>query len=313
MITAYDFDQVSIIPRFNDYKSRAEAYKWIEADSRIIVANMAGIGSREFASKVTCRVALTVSDTSLISSEITPPNAIPTTGESAIFGHQWQYAASDIFMIDVANAYRKTFLENVSLAKRTRLKDRTTLAGNVCTFAGTWKLLEAGVDIVKVGIGSGSLCTTRRVAGVGVPQLTAIIQARRAVDLWNMIHPFDRPRMICSDGGITEPGDVAKAFVAGADYVMIGGLFMEACDLDVQTFQGSSVVNSNGGYKTSEGRVVNLKNKSNLRAQDIHQNILAGLASCATYIGARSYSDFRKKGKLVRVGKLTSTKFANHF
>lgn len=134
--------------------------------------------------------------------------------------------------IDVANGYSKKFLEFV---KRFREKypELTIMAGNVVTGDMTEDLIyHGGVDIVKVGIGPGSVCTTRKMTGVGYPQLSAVIECADAA------HGVGGH--ICSDGGCTVPGDVAKAFAAGADFVMLGGMLSghKECAGDIVTERG---------------------------------------------------------------------------
>ncbi|RLG26697.1 GMP reductase, partial [Methanosarcinales archaeon] len=125
-----------------------------------------------------------------------------------------------LICIDVANGYTETFVDHVKLV-RTAFPESIIMAGNVATREMTETLLIQGADIVKVGIGPGSLCTTRKVAGVGFPQLSAIDECADAA------HGLGGH--ICADGGCTTPGDVAKAFGAGADFVMLGGL-LSGCD-----------------------------------------------------------------------------------
>ena len=123
-------------------------------------------------------------------------------------------AAVDVIMVDVAHGHSRVVLEMIA-----RLKKETTVdivGGNVATYAGARALVEAGVDAVKVGVGPGSICTTRVVAGVGVPQVTAIMEASRAC------RPAGVP--VIGDGGMQYSGDIAKAIVAGADTVMLGSL-----------------------------------------------------------------------------------------
>jgi IMP dehydrogenase len=121
-------------------------------------------------------------------------------------------AGVDALVVDTAHGHSRGVLETVRLAKQ-RHPTVDVVGGNVATAEGARALVEAGVDAVKVGIGPGSICTTRVVAGVGVPQLTAVYQARRAVD----------PAVpIIADGGIAYSGDVAKAVAVGADCVMMG-------------------------------------------------------------------------------------------
>lgn len=118
--------------------------------------------------------------------------------------------------IDVANGYSRKFVNFVE-KMRTDYPDVVIMAGNVVTGDMVYDLLERGADIVKIGIGSGSVCTTRRVTGVGYPQLSAILECQDAA------HGADG--LICGDGGIVVPGDLSKAFAAGSDFVMCGGIF----------------------------------------------------------------------------------------
>ena len=117
--------------------------------------------------------------------------------------------------IDVANGYREVFLNFVKKV-RGEFSEKIIIAGNVATREMTEALILAGADIVKVGIGPGSVCTTRKVAGVGYPQLSAISECADAAHGLN--------GHVMSDGGCSSPGDVAKAFAAGADFVMLGGM-----------------------------------------------------------------------------------------
>ena len=117
--------------------------------------------------------------------------------------------------IDVANGYREVFLDFVKRV-RSEFPDKIVIAGNVATREMTEALILAGADIVKVGIGPGSVCTTRKVAGVGYPQLSAISECADAA--------HGLLGHVMADGGCSSPGDVAKAFAAGADFVMLGGM-----------------------------------------------------------------------------------------
>jgi len=117
--------------------------------------------------------------------------------------------------LDVANGYSQFFVEFVRRV-RAAFPDKIIMAGNVVTGGMTEELILSGADIVKVGIGPGSVCTTRLKAGVGYPQLSAVIECADAA------HGLGG--LVCSDGGCTSPGDVAKAFGAGADFVMLGGM-----------------------------------------------------------------------------------------
>jgi transposase len=117
--------------------------------------------------------------------------------------------------VDVANGYTKAFISFIHKLRKA-YPEITIMAGNVVTGEMTEELILDGVDIVKVGIGPGSVCTTRKMSGVGYPQLSAIIEC---ADAAHGLHG-----LICADGGCTSPGDLAKAFGAGADFIMLGGM-----------------------------------------------------------------------------------------
>src|SRR5690606_3896115 len=125
-------------------------------------------------------------------------------------------AEADVIVVDTAHGHSKGVLDAVTRVKK--LSNRTQIvAGNIATPEGARALIDAGADCIKVGIGPGSICTTRMIAGVGVPQFTAIMEAAE------VCHKADVP--LIADGGIKYSGDVAKAIAAGADCVMIGSLF----------------------------------------------------------------------------------------
>ena len=123
----------------------------------------------------------------------------------------------DLIVVDTAHGHTKKVSEIVKLIKKVKNKNTALCAGNIATPEAAKFLLNLGVDIIKVGIGPGSICTTRLVAGIGVPQLSAILSVRNGIKKKNV--------KIISDGGIKYSGDLAKAFAAGADAVMIGSLF----------------------------------------------------------------------------------------
>lgn len=125
-------------------------------------------------------------------------------------------AGADFLVVDSAHGHSKNIL-NAVRALRSDFKDCQIVAGNVATYEGAKALIEAGVDSVKVGIGPGSICTTRIVAGVGVPQVTAVMEVNRAC--------MENDKCLIADGGIKFSGDVVKSIAAGADTVMIGSLF----------------------------------------------------------------------------------------
>ena len=209
--------------------------------------------------------------------------------------------------IDVANGYSEHFSKFVK-SVRDKYPTKTIIAGNVVTADMTQELVLSGADIVKVGIGPGSVCTTRIQTGVGYPQLSAVIECADAA------HGLGAH--IIADGGCTCPGDVAKGFGGGADFVMLGGMFaghdegkgklIKLNGKKYIEFYGSSSDLANkkhyGGladYRSSEGRTVRLKYRGKIR--DTILNILGGVRSSCTYVGAPSLKQLSKCTTFVRV------------
>ena len=208
--------------------------------------------------------------------------------------------------IDVANGYTRRFCDFVKMFRQT-YKDITIIAGNVCTADQTQELILNGADIVKVGIGPGSVCTTRIQTGVGYPQLSAVIECADAA------HGLGGH--IIADGGCTTPGDVAKAFGAGADFVMLGGMLaghdegggkvVTKKKKQFVEFYGMSSDKANikhfGGlkkYRTSEGRNVKIPYRGSI--DTTVQDILGGLRSTCTYVGAAGLKQLSKCTTFVR-------------
>jgi len=212
--------------------------------------------------------------------------------------------------LDVANGYTKYFVEKCKKL-RDDFPDSVIMAGNVCTSEMVNELiLMGGVDIVKVGIGGGSVCTTRIVTGVGVPQLSAIIECADAA--------HGLRGHVVSDGGCIMPGDISKAFGAGADFVMLGGMLSghDECEGDWEfdengnrkflKFYGMSSEEAmnkfNGGkenYKASEGRCVKVKYKGCV--EKTIEEILGGVRSTCTYVGTEKLKDLSKCTTFIRV------------
>ena len=205
--------------------------------------------------------------------------------------------------VDVANGYHEKFGQFIERV-RTAYPDKTIIAGNVVTADMTQELILRGADIVKVGIGPGSVCTTRFQTGVGYPQLSAIIECSDAA------HGLGAH--IIADGGCTSPGDVAKAFGAGADFVMLGGMLAghtegggEVKDGRV-SFYGMSSKAANekhfGGlkeYRSAEGKVVDIPYKGDVEHTVL--DILGGIRSTCTYVGAAQLKNLSKCTTFARV------------
>ena len=209
--------------------------------------------------------------------------------------------------IDVANGYSEYFVEFVQRASK-NFPDKTIIAGNVVTGEMVEELSLAGADIIKVGIGPGSVCTTRIKTGVGYPQLSAIIECADAA------HGLGGH--IISDGGCKIPGDVAKAFGGGADFVMLGGMFaghdesggeiMEENGKKFRLFYGMSSQTAmdkhSGGvaeYRASEGKTVKVPYKGPV--SETVKDILGGVRSTCTYVGAAELRELSKRTTFIRV------------
>jgi len=209
--------------------------------------------------------------------------------------------------VDVANGYSEHFV-NFVMETRKQYPDKVIIAGNVVTGEMVEELLLAGADIVKVGIGPGSVCTTRVKTGVGYPQLSAIIECADAA------HGLGG--QIISDGGCTIPGDIAKAFGAGADFVMLGGMLaghdesggelIEHGGKKFKKFYGMSSATAMdkhvGGvadYRASEGKTVEVPYRG--KVDKTLQDILGGLRSACTYVGAQRLKELTKRTTFIRV------------
>jgi GMP reductase len=209
--------------------------------------------------------------------------------------------------IDVANGYSESFVRFVESFRRDH-PQLTVMAGNVVTGEMTEELILSGADIVKVGIGPGSVCTTRMTTGVGYPQLSAVIECADAAHGLN--------GLICADGGCTVPGDVAKAFGGGADFVMLGGKLARHDESAGETVQrhgkrykrfygmsSETAMRKHAGgvaeYRAVEGKEVLVEARGPVTATV--QQILGGVRSACTYVGARRLKELTKRTTFVRV------------
>jgi len=344
-----DFKDVLIRPKRSEAKSRKDVTLDRSFTFRngatwrgipIIAANMDGVGTFEMSNALmrdgllTCLVKsydlrdylkdefAWSSDSSIVSTGISETDLIKTQKIIDTLSSGIKFVC-----IDVANGYSEHFVKFVR-SFREKNPHLTIIAGNVVTADMTQELILAGADIVKVGIGPGSVCTTRIKTGVGYPQLSAIIECADAA------HGLGGH--IIADGGCTCPGDVAKAFAAGADFVMLGGMLaghdegggevikrvFKTNEYDVDSsgnilsalydekkfvqFYGMSsetaMTKHSGGvapYRSSEGRTVEIPYKGPV-AETV-KDILGGLRSTCTYVGASSLKQLSKCTTFVRV------------
>ena len=230
--------------------------------------------------------------------------------------------------IDIANGYISKFNEFCKVLRR-EYPEKIIVAGNVCTYKGVNTLTDLEIDILKVGIGGGSACTTRIQTGIGMPQLSCILECVEECQAYNqgcfiIYDEYDHPKLkksfVLSDGGITCPGDLVKAFGAGADFVMIGGAFAGhdenpgqiICDEKsgelYKLFYGMSsgyamknnyAANNNTNYRSSEGREIKVAYKGSLK--NSVENYLGGLRSACTYTNSANLQELASNTKFIIV------------
>mmetsp|Transcript_8880 Transcript_8880/g.16325 ORF Transcript_8880/g.16325 Transcript_8880/m.16325 type:complete len:373 (+) Transcript_8880:68-1186(+) len=218
--------------------------------------------------------------------------------------------------LDIANGYSEHFAETIRRVRK-QFPKRIIMAGNVVTGDMTEELILAGADIIKVGIGPGSVCTTRKKAGVGYPQLSAVIECADAA------HALGG--RVISDGGCTNPGDMAKAFGAGADYVMLGGMFaghtesggnlVEIGGKKFKEFYGmssSTAMKKYAGkvanYRASEGKTIRVPYKGSVRFTVL--DMLGGIRSACTYTGAATLPELSPRTIFIKVPMQTNEVFS---
>ena len=297
------------------YKFKHSGREWIGVP--VMASNMDGVGTFAMAEALAEHKALTC-----LTKDLTTPHieqlikkigvshfavstGIADKDTSNLVGVLSMYPSIEFICIDVANGYSDKFGDYVATIRK-MFPEHTIIAGNVVTADMTQELVLRGADIVKVGIGPGSVCTTRIQTGVGYPQLSAIIECSDAA------HGLGAH--IIADGGCTCPGDVAKAFGAGADFVMLGGMLAghdegggEVKEGRV-TFYGMSsdtaMTKHHGGvaeYRSSEGRTVEVKHKGSVK--DTVLDLLGGLRSACTYVGAPTLKQLSKCTTFIRVNR----------
>ncbi|XP_006008141.1 GMP reductase 2 isoform X2 [Latimeria chalumnae] len=298
-----DFKDVLLRPKRSTLKSRSEVdlmrsftfrnSKHSYTGIPIIAANMDTVGTFEMA-KVLCKHVAASSGSGVTDFEKLCEilNAVPEVC---------------YICLDVANGYSEHFVQFLKDV-RAKFPNHTIMAGNVVTCEMVEELILSGADIIKVGIGPGSVCTTRKKTGVGYPQLSAVIECADAAHGLN--------GHIISDGGCTCPGDVAKAFGAGADFVMLGGMLAGHTECGGETvekngkkyklFYGMSsetaMKKHTGGvadYRASEGKTVEVECKGDV--EHTLRDILGGVRSTCTYVGAAKLKELSRRTTFIRV------------
>lgn len=325
-----DFKDVLIRPKRSTLKTRAEVdltqeytfkhsqLKWKGVP--IIAANMDHTGTLMMAKSLSKHKLLTAIDKFIDIKEWkefhtknpkVAPNCFVTVGikdqDIDQIDRTLKAIPTSFICIDVANGYTQRFVDCVRRLRATYPK-KTIMAGNVVTAEMAEELVLSGADIIKVGIGPGSVCTTRLKTGVGYPQLSAIIECADAV--------HGLKGHLCADGGCVSAGDVAKAFAAGADFVMLGGMLAghEECSGELVKKHGKSYMRFYGmssseamvrhhgsinDYRASEGRSVDVPFRG--KVENTILDILGGIRSTCTYVGAQRLKELSKRTTFVRV------------
>jgi GMP reductase len=323
-----DFDDVLIRPKRSGLKSRAEVdlrrtFKTPHAKIEIsgvpiIAANMDSVGTLKMASALGSHEIFTALHKHYTLDDLKKAD-IPGGFTFITFGiddhnkidtvmNTLKSNSINKICLDVANGYTEHFVEFIQEVRKHH-PNKIIMAGNVATADMTEALILAGADIVKVGIGPGSACMTRAMTGIGYPQLSSVIECADAA------HGLGG--LMCADGGCKMPGDVAKAFGAGADFVMLGGMFaghteslseqqlkdLAKNDNMIEYYGMSSEAAMNkysGGmakHRASEGRVIRTEYKGDVK--DTVQDILGGIRSACTYVGASRLKELSKRTTFV--------------
>lgn len=321
------FDDVLLVPGYNGVRSRqavttetplgkyalripvlsANMDTVTGADMAIAMANLGGLGVLHRFMSIEANVA------EYLRARAAGPVAVSigVSGDAMPRAEALIAAGADIICVDVAHGHSKMVNQTLRNLRDRHGDNLCLIAGNVATYAGADYLAAAGADIIKVGIGPGSVCTTRIKTGFGVPQLTAILDCRKV----------DRP--LIADGGIRNPGDAVKALAAGATYVMLGGMLAGAEETPGQTqvkmlpsgeqarykvFRGMAsreaqeeFMGSMADWKTAEGISIEVPAKGQTAA--IIADLMGGIRSGMTYCGATDIKNLQRKAQFMEISR----------
>lgn len=319
------FDDVILVPGYNGIRSRQDVSTNVEVAGRtfgipIVSSNMDTITELEMADAITGMGGMSIlhrfmtidANIQLFKKLKNPKQTSISIGigeESMLRAEALVAAGAEIICVDVAHGHSKEVNYTVRQLRQKWHQNIMIIAGNVATYAGADYLAAAGADIIKVGIGSGSVCTTRIKTGFGVPQLTALQECSK-VD-----------RCLIADGGIRTPGDAVKALAAGASFVMLGGM-LAGCDetpgeiiskkdfagndIRVKRFRGMASREAQedfmGGmaeWKTAEGVAVEVACKGPVK--NIIQDVMGGVRSGLTYCGADTIKALQRKAQFMEI------------
>jgi GMP reductase len=336
----YDFKDVLICPERSSIKSRNDVNLEVNYSFKyssltwsgipIIAANMDTIGTFEMAKELAKYKIITAihkhynlddwltfkKDNTDIMDYIAISSGILIDDYNKLLEILDYIPTIKMICIDVANGYSEQFVEFIKKCRES-FPDKIIMAGNVVTGEMTIELINAGADIVKIGIGPGSVCTTRKKTGIGYPQFSAILECSEAA---RSVGGY-----IVSDGGCTVPGDLSKAFGGGADFVMLGGM------LSGHDETSGEIVNVNGKlykdfygmsssvamikhkgkvaeYRASEGKHVRVPYRGPIKNTVL--DILGGIRSTCTYVGKNNLLDFKNNVTFIKVSQQTNEIFS---
>ena len=312
-----DYSDVLIVPQFSDIDSR----KKVDIDyNPVIASNMDGVGTFEMAKELAkygaytavvkhytfqdwAKFSDTADETTLkhiyISTGILEEDLVLTRNiVGMLFAMHGIYAN---ICVDVANGYMNQFYKTIEYLRKSCCNSKI-MAGSVVTAKAVRRLEDAGADLIKVGIGSGAVCTTRIKTGIGYPQFSAVMECASESKSSNII----------ADGGITCVGDIAKAIGAGAKYVKLGSMLAghdegkQQIENGSVTFYGMSSRTAQekhkgylASYRSSEGRTINIPYKGPVKVT--MEDILGGLRSTCAYVGAHKLSHLHRYTEFIRV------------
>ena len=329
MNEALTYDDVLLVPSYNHWESRkvvetsmTDRTAKLKLSIPVMTSNMDTITEAEMANFIGARGGIgvlhrfmSIEENVSMFRECSHPVfvSVGCTRDDLKRAEALRDAKADFFCIDVAHAHAKYVGRTLKNLRELLGKDSCVMAGNVATYAGADYLASCGADIIKVGIGGGSVCTTRIKTGFGVPNLTSIEECSR-VD-----------RSIVADGGIRNPGDVVKALAFGADFVMIGSILAgtrptpgavisrkssDGSEALYKLYRGmaSSEVHDeyHGGladWKTAEG--ISLEVEYREEEESIVADLIGGLRSGLTYGGAETIKELQRKLNYVRITAAT--------
>lgn len=325
------FDDVILVPGYNGIRSRQDVSTTVTVANHefrlpVVSSNMDTITGRLMADTITDLGGMAIlhrfmsieTNVELFKKLKNPKQtgfSIGVGEESMQRAEALIAAGAEIVCVDIAHGHSKEVNRTIRQLRERWGSNIMIIAGNVATYAGADYLAAAGADAIKVGIGSGSVCTTRIKTGFGVPQLTALQECRK-VD-----------RCLIADGGIRTPGDAVKALAAGADFVMLGGMLagtdetpgdfvikkdIQGRDLKVKSFRGMASREAQedfmGGmadWKTAEGVAIEVTSKGPVR--DVILDVMGGIRSGMTYCGADTIKSLQRKAQFMEI---TSAGFA---